>query len=155
MLSRITSAILTVTALSGLLSISHSPAYGQETYSKRTDTLEVSGRQVVFYALSQIEVDTLKGIQAEAMNEAVADFQLYFPRVTRWLKTVELPCSFITAAVIRFHLSGGRSWIFDRAQATASIGMILTDGMRQPALFPGVDTDSGWIEQIKTYYKLK
>ena len=60
-----------------------------------------------------------------------------------------------SAAIMEFRLSGGRVWFFNRIRDTTAVGMILTDGVRQPSIFPGVDTDSGWVQQIKSNYLLK
>ena len=118
------------------------------------DTSVVSGRQVVFYSMSQAEIDTASGDQGE-INEAMSDFQTYVASVSKWLRSVRLQSTFIDAPVIKLRLSHSRSWVFVRSRQDVQLGMILTDGVNVPICLPGVDTDSSWIQRIKTFYKLK
>jgi hypothetical protein len=129
-------------------------ACSQKASLGKGDTCEVSGRTVVFYSMSQPEIDSLSGDQGE-INEAMSDFHFYVAQVSRWLKSVRLKSAYTESPVIKFRLSHGRSWVFDRSHEEEQIGMMLTDGENVPFRSVGVDTDTSWIQQIKAYYKLK
>ena len=124
-------------------------ALSQGTNEQVEESLVVFGRQVVFYGPNQAEIDSLKGVEWEAMNEVVGDFQFCLPGVNRWLETAGIPSQFSVARFIRFRLAGDRWRDFDRLKEKAPLGMILTDGVWDPACFPGVNVESGWIEETR------
>jgi hypothetical protein len=89
------------------------------------------------------------------MDEVLSDFQWYVSSVAKWLRTVKLPIDVTAAPVLRFEYAHHRTWLFDRSKDTIQVGMILTDGINPPSVFPAVNTDTGWILQIKSFYHLK
>lgn len=143
-----------IAALLFISLLSYTCGFAQEIPVGKGDTSKVSGRKVVFYCQSQAEIDTSGGDQGE-ITEAISDFRFYVANVSKWLKGVRLQSSFVDSPVIKFQLSHGRSWVFVRSHQDVQLGMILTNGVNVPTCLPGVDTDSSWIQRIKTFYKLK
>ncbi len=137
------------------MTVSSSPAHTQGESGKPADTLKVSGKRVVFYSVSQAEYDRLSSSEAEEMDEVLSDYQFYVDGVAKWLRTVSIPIDVTAAPILRFEYGPNLTWYFDRSKDTTKVGMILADGISPPLLFPAVDTDSGWIAQITSFYHLR
>ncbi len=143
-------------ALLGLcMTVSTRLTHAQGKPGEPGDTLKVSGKRVVFYSISQAEYDGLSGSESEQMDEVLSDFQFYVAGVAKWLRTVKIPVDVTAAPVLRFEYDCHGIWYFDRSKDTIKVGMILADGISPPSLFRAVDTDSGWITQIKSFYHLR
>ena len=128
--------------------LSFSTTYG----GTADDTLYVSGNAVVFFGPTQPEYDSLNENRQAEMNEVISDFYHYHSEVTPFLERNGIK-DFITAkALITIQLTGTEIRSFRRQNFKHAMGMIMSDGKREPKVYLGVATDFDLIEMFKDFF---
>ena len=119
------------------------------------DTLQVSGKAVVFYAPSQKEYDSLSDDAKTEIDEVLSDFYYHRENVVSYLKSNMIQ-DFLTDSVkIVLKLSGNKSRIFMKKDFDQEIGVIMTDGKKEPKIYPGVATNIELIDMFKEYFGIQ
>lgn len=121
---------------------------------KSKDTVRVEGRVAVFYALSQVELDSLSPEDQEAYNELLSDFHEYAGRLGRNLDMHGIKHILTGSRYVEVK-AGRKTYCYDKAKLEEEVGVILSDGRKQPKVIPGLFTDSEVMPTVIKYYSLK
>ncbi len=121
---------------------------------KSKDTERVEGRVAVFYALSQAELDSLSPEDQEAYNELLSDFYEYTGRLGRNLDKHGIKHILTGSRYIEVK-AGRETYCYEKTKLEEEVGVILSDGRKQPKVIPGLFTDSEVMPTVAKYYSLK
>lgn len=121
---------------------------------KGKDTVRVEGRVAVFYALSQAELDSLSTEDQVAYNELLSDFYEYSGRLGRNLDRHGIKHILTGSRYVEFK-AGRKTYCYDKTKLEEEVGVILSDGRRQPKVIPGLFIDEEIMPTVTEYYSLK
>lgn len=121
---------------------------------KGNDTVRVEGRMAVFYALSQAELDSLSPEDQEAYNELLSDFYEYSGRLGHYLDKHGIKHILTGSRHVEVK-AGSKTYCYDKTKLKEEVGVILSDGRKQPKIIPGLFTDSEVMPAVVKYYSLK
>ncbi|WP_018507914.1 hypothetical protein [Thiobacillus thioparus] len=108
---------------------------------------------VVFYAPSQAELDSLSPEDQEAYNELLSDFYEYTKRLSHNLDKHGIK-HILTGSRYVETKAGKKTYCYDKTKLEDEVGVILTDGRKQPQVIPGLFTDSEIMPNVVKYYLL-
>ena len=118
------------------------------------DTLFVSGRAVVFFGPSQSEYLSMTDREKDGIDERLYDFYHYRGKVLDFLKLNDIQ-EFSTAKLkIQVLLKGTANRIYYRRSLDHFVGLIMTDGVREPRVFLGPATDADLIWMFEDFFSL-
>lgn len=120
----------------------------------REDIFSVSGRVAVFYALSQVEFDSLHPEDQEAYTTLYSDFLEYVGRLGGHLDERSIKYVLTGARFIEFRV-GKKPYCFDKTALDLEVGVIFSDGRKQPKVIPGLFTDAEIMPTVTKYYSLR
>ncbi len=119
------------------------------------DTLDVSGKAVVFFGPSQAEYVSMSDSEKDKIDETLYDFYHYRRKVLAFLELNNIR-EFSTGHLkIRIQLEGNESIIYYRRGFGQVVGVIMTDGHYQPEIFLGAATDSSLVSMFKEFFDLE
>jgi len=121
---------------------------------KNKDTARVVGRVTVFYAPSQAELDSLSPEDREAYNELLSDFYEYRGRLGHNLDKHGIKHILTGSRYIEVK-AGRKTYCYDKTKLEEEVGVILSDGRKQPKVIPGLFTDEEIMPTVTEYYSLK
>jgi len=119
------------------------------------DTLVVGGKAVVFFGLPTTEYQAMTDKEKDAIDEELYDFLHYRIKVLSFLESNDIQ-EFLTALPkIQIQLAGSESITYNRRDFDQLFGLIMTDGVREPAVFLGAATQSELISMFEAYFGLQ
>ena len=121
---------------------------------KSKDTVKVSGRVVVFYAISQLQLDSLSLDDREAYTELLSDFYEYSGRLGGYLDKHGIKHILTGSRYIEIE-AGNKTCCYDKTKLEEDVGVILSDGKKQPKIVPGLFTDLEILPVVAEYYAVK
>jgi hypothetical protein len=119
------------------------------------DTLQVSGKAVVFYVPSQKEYDLLSDDAKTELDEVLSDFYYHQENVVSYLKSNMIQDFLTHSAKIMIKLNGNKSLAFMKRDFDQEIGVIMTDGKKEPKIYSGVATDIDLINMFKEFFRIQ
>lgn len=129
-------------------------AYAGRCPGKDKDTERVSGRVAVFYAPSQAQFSSLSQDDQEAYTELLSDFYEYVGLLGRFLGKHGIKHILTGSRYIEVK-AGGKAYCYDKKKLEDELGVILSDGKKQPKLIQGIFTDTEMVPTVVEYYSLK
>jgi hypothetical protein len=142
-----------IVTLGLILLVMASPVSAQDL-DPDNDSLEVAGRAVVFFGPSQAEYLSMTHDEKDAIDEALYDFYHYRGKVLDFLEVNNIDEFSTAKRRIKVYLNGERVRIYDRRDFDHVVGLIMTNGQREPKVFLGPATDVEWIMMIEDYFGL-
>ncbi|MDP2787341.1 MAG: hypothetical protein Q8O79_04620 [Pseudomonadota bacterium] len=121
---------------------------------KSKDTERISGRMAVFYAPSQAQFNSLSQEDQEAYTELLSDFYEYTGRLGRFLDKHGIKHILTGSRYIEVK-AGGKAYCYDKTKLEEELGVLLSDGKKQPKLVQGAFTDLEMMPTVVDYYSLK
>ena len=118
------------------------------------DTVHVSGKAVVFFGPSQAEYLSMSDQKKNEINKLLYDFYHYRGEVLSFLELNEINEINTARSKIFIELDGKKTIIYDRKDFGKVVGLIMTDGHREPKIFLGAATDSQIIDMCYKYFDL-
>jgi len=122
---------------------------------KNPAQLLVSGPRVVFFSLSETERDSIARMEGLEIDDVLDDFNYTTGKVAVALHRRGITVDFTTAPVILVKLANGKVRRFERRQASDPVGMVLTDGVREPQFLPGMGTEQELLTTIQEFFGVK
>ncbi|MCP3924325.1 MAG: hypothetical protein GY714_17255 [Desulfobacterales bacterium] len=122
---------------------------GEEINNK---TLNVKGRCVIFFGLTQNEFDSYSEEGQDEINEVISDFYHYRNEALPFLKDKGINYYFTAMDKIKIKLQNNNTITFERKKLKHIVGVILTDG-KNPKVYSSVITD--YINIFKEYFKFQ
>lgn len=117
--------------------------------------LKVEGPTVVFFAPTQTERDSIMESEGLEAGKLFDDFDYYAGKATAFLRKRNLPVEFTTTQTILIHLKSGTVRKFERHSIPEHVGVIVTDGLREPGLIAGAQSDEDLVLEFKDFFHLK
>jgi hypothetical protein len=127
---------------------------GKQTPSPPAE-LQVEGPRVVFFAPTQTERDSIMQIEGLEAGKVFDDFDYYAGKAISFLRKRNLAVEFTTTQTILIHLKSGTVRKFERRSIPDYVGVILTDGMQEPGLIAGAQSDEDLVLEFKSFFHLK
>lgn len=121
---------------------------------KGEDTFRVSGRVAVFYAHSQVEFDSLPPEDQEAYTALYSDFLEYLGRLGSYLDKRSIKHVLTGARFIEVRV-GKKTSCYDKTKFDLEVGVILSDGKKQPLVIQGLFTDLEVMPTFAEFYSPK
>lgn len=131
-----------------------SHVFAEPCSGKSKDIVKVSGRVVVFYAISQMQLDLLSQDDREAYTELLSDFYEYAGRLGRYLDKQGIKHILTGSRFIKVK-AGKKTYCYDKTKFEEEVGVILSDGKKQPKVVHGLFTDFEISPVVDEYYSLK
>lgn len=128
-------------------------AFAESCTCKSKVTVRVSGRTVVFYTLSQPEFDSLSSEDQEAYTELLSDFYEYSERLGHYFDKHGIKHILTGSRHVEVKV-GNKTYCYDKTKLKEEVGVILSDGRKQPKVIPGLFTDSEVMPAVVKYYSL-
>ena len=121
------------------------------------DTLEISGKTVVFFSITKSEYDSIvtKAGTANEIDETLSDFSHYSGIVIDSLNKTGINSSISTAHFFKIINSDGKYSYFSRSDKEQIVGVIIFDGRKEPQYHFGVATDADYFDMIENYFYKK
>jgi hypothetical protein len=119
------------------------------------DTLVVAGRAVVFFGPSDTEYMAMTDDEKNAIDEELYDFLHYRIKALPFLESNDIQ-EFLTALPkIQIQLTGAQTTTYTRREFDHFVGLIMTDGLKEPEVFLGAATKSELIRLFEAYFGLQ
>ncbi len=117
-------------------------------------SLVVQGAVVVFFEPTKAEGDSIT--QSEGIDNAAMldDYDLASGKTAVYLSRKKIPYQFTTSQTIFVKLSNGKVRRFDRKAIPDLVGMILSDGVKEPRLVSGSAAEQALIFQINDFFRI-
>jgi hypothetical protein len=117
--------------------------------------LQVSGVHVVFFGPARAERDSIARMEGLEIDDIIDDFNLSAGKTAVFLNHAGIPSEFTESRFIIVKVGQATFRTFDRWSIQDPVGMILTDGVREPRVVPGRGTDRDLLIEIREYYHLE
>jgi len=114
-----------------------------------------AGPRVIFYSPATAERDSIVRLEGTGIAQLLDDFDYYSGRASSFLRQNRIRAEFTSELLIPVRGREGRIGGVTRAQLEDIFGAILTDGVQEPRVLPGVLTDEELIVEVRSYYRLK
>jgi hypothetical protein len=118
------------------------------------DTLNVSGRAVVFFGPSQSEYLAMSHEQKDAIDEELYDFYHNRGEVSRFLSSNAIQVLSTGRHKIQIQFDDNQSVTYLREDFDGPVGLILTDGRQEPLILPGAAAVSEMTTLFEEFFDL-
>ncbi len=118
------------------------------------DTLQVSGKAVVFFGPSWAEYLSMSDEEKDEIDEELYYFYHYRGKVLPFLELNKIQEFSTARSKIEIQLAGDATTIYFRRGFDHVVGLIMTDGEHDPEVFLGAATDVDLISMFKEYFGL-
>ena len=119
------------------------------------DKVQVSGKAIVFYSLSQGEYDSLSSDDQEAYTELLSDFYAYSGQIGKYLDQQRIVHILTGSRYIEVKNVGKTTYCYDKKTFEDEVGMILSNGNKRPKVISGVVVEMEALRIIRKYFLLK
>lgn len=119
------------------------------------EKLRIPGKAVVFFSLSQGEYDLLSAEDQEAYTELLSDFYTYSGKIGKYLDQQHIAHILTGSRYIEVKSIGKKIYCYDKKVSEDEVGMILTNGRKQPKIISGVIVETEALPIIRKYFSLK
>jgi hypothetical protein len=116
--------------------------------------LQVEGPAVVFFAPTQTERDSIMQMEGLEAGKVFDDFDYYAGRASSFLRKRSLRVEFTTTHTIHIRLKSGTVRKFERRSIPEHVGVILTDGLQEPGLIAGAQSDEDLLPEFRDFFHL-
>lgn len=113
------------------------------------------GPRVIFYSPTMAERDSIIRVEGVEIAQLLDDFDYYAGRASSFLRQNRIRAEFTSDPLIPVRTREARIRLFERAKLEDIFGAILTDGVQEPSVLPGVPTDEEILAEIRSFYRLK
>jgi hypothetical protein len=118
------------------------------------DSIIVSGKSVIFFAPSQAEYDVLSKDSESEIDEILSDFYYYIENLIPSLDGAGLEYYILDHDKIQIELTDGRKVSLKKTELGNEVGMILTNGKKDPKVVIRLGTDFDMWLIIKEFFCL-
>jgi hypothetical protein len=101
------------------------------------------------------ERDSIIRVEGVEIAQLLDDFDYYAGRASSFLRQNRIRAEFTSDPLIPVRTREARIRLFERAKLEDIFGAILTDGVQEPSVLPGVPTDEEILAEIRSFYRLK
>jgi len=115
----------------------------------------VAGVAVVFFEPTTTEGDSLVRLSGVELADVFDDFDLASGRAAVYVKSLEIPVVSTSKPLILVKLANAKIRVFERGKIPEYIGMILTDGVQEPRLVPGITDERRLIVEINEFFRIR
>ena len=119
------------------------------------ETLVVAGEAVVFFRLSNTEYLAMTGEEKDTIDEEFYEFLHHRIKALPFLESNDIQEFLTVLPKIQIQLSGAESITYMRSDFDHLFGLIMTDGVNEPVVFPGAATRSELIGMFAEYFGLQ
>lgn len=119
------------------------------------DKVQISGKAVVFFSLSQGEYDLLSSEDQEAYTELLSDFYTYSGQIGKYLDQQRIAHILTGSRYIEVKNVGKTIYCYDKKAFEDAVGMILTNGKKRPKVISGVAVETEAFPIIRKYFSLR
>jgi len=125
-----------------------------ENLEKRSDTITVSGKSIVFFSISQKEYDEVLKKEGEesGIDEVLDDFNFYASEVADSLKRAGIKPIMTASRTFAILKDNGELNYISRDSKKGITGVLLFDGETKPVLDYGVGTDIDYFTLVNEYF---
>ncbi len=109
---------------------------------------------VVFFGPTKSEGDSISRSEGMDIADMLDEFDYASGKAAVYLSSKKIPYRFTTSQSIFVKLTNGKVRRFDRKAIPDLVGMILTDGIREPRLVSGSAEDKALIHQINDFFRI-
>jgi hypothetical protein len=120
-----------------------------------TEPQVISGARIIFFSPTHVERDSIARAEGLEIDDLLDDFALSSGRAAVYAAKLGIAVEYTDSPVILVRLDKGRVRPFDRKNFSGLVGMILTDGVREPQLLPGGESDRELIAAINEFFRVK
>jgi hypothetical protein len=113
------------------------------------------GPRVVFYSPTMAERDSIIRLEGIDIAQLLDDFDYYAGRGSSFLRQHRIRAEFTSDTLIPVRGREARIRLLERAKLEDIFGAILTDGIQEPRVLPGVVSDEEFIAEVRSFYRLK
>lgn len=113
------------------------------------------GPRVIFYSPTMAERDSIIRIEGPDIAQLLDDFDYYTGRVSSFLRQHLIRVEFSSDSLIAARAREARIRLFERAKLGDIFGAILTDGVQEPRVFPGLVNEDEFVAEVRNFYRLK
>jgi hypothetical protein len=117
-----------------------------------SDTIDVTGKAVVFFGVTQREYDSLLVDKNSGIDAAWDDFTYYADKLMPYLDSLKIETAVISSPIVRIWVKGDNPRVYHTKKLDDILGIIMTDGAQQPQILLGVTTDDDWKDNIRKYF---
>jgi len=118
-------------------------------------SLPPAGPRVIFYSPAPAGRDSIIRLEGTDIAQLLDDFDYYTGRASSFLRQNRIRAEFTSDPLIPVRAREARLRIVEREKLEDIVGAILTDGVQEPRVLPGVLTDEELIVEVRSYYRLK
>ena len=117
--------------------------------------LPPAGPRVVFYSPTMAERDSIIRLEGTDIAQLLDDFDYYAGRASSFLRQQRIRAEFTSDPLIPMRAREARVRIVERGKLEDIFGALLTDGVQEPRVLPGVVSDEEFIAEVRSFYRLK
>lgn len=119
------------------------------------ELLKVTGKAVIFFAPSIQEHEAFLQQEQQKTKVPVEELQFYRDQVNAFLSFNQIQDLWTTSLTIQITQTNQASITLERKMFDEPIGVILTDGKREPKVSSGVSTYIELVLMIRRYFRLQ
>jgi hypothetical protein len=118
-------------------------------------SLPPAGPRVIFYSPTMAERDSIIRIEGPDIAQLLDDFDYYTGRASSYLRQNIIRAEFTSDPLISVRGREARIRILERVKLEDFFGAILTDGLQEPRVLPGVVAEDEFVAEVRNFYRLK
>jgi hypothetical protein len=119
-------------------------------YAAPSDSVLIEGKSVVFFMLSQKEISEAEN---SISNDEFTEFQYQGAQVIEQLEETEIHSFFTSARYLEVAMAGDQVNInFDRISERKKLGVILSDGIKQPKYLFFIAPSEDYMAEIAAFF---
>ena len=115
----------------------------------------VTGPKVLFFEPTQVERDSIIRVDGMEMAQLFDDFDYNAARASGFVKARGIPVQVTSNPELMVRLETGVIRKFERKFFADVVGVLLTDGVQEPRLLPGMLTEEELIAEFTSFFRLQ
>lgn len=140
-----------VVVLAFLATVSAQTTFGQEAKSQGP----IAGPAVIFFGPTKAEGDSLVQLSGLELADVFDEFDLAAGKAAVYAKNRGLQVQFTTSPITLLKLPNKKIRAVDRRTIPEYVGMILTDGVQEPRIVPGIADERRLFVEINEFFNIK
>jgi hypothetical protein len=118
-------------------------------------SLPPPGPRVIFYSPTMAERDSIIHVEGAEIAQLLDDVDYYTGRASSFLRQHGIRAEFTSDPLIPVRGRDARIRVFERAKLEDIFGALLTDGVQEPRVLPGVVNEDEFVAEVRSFYQLK
>lgn len=118
-------------------------------------SLPPAGPRVIFYSPTMTERDSIIRVEGTDIAQLLDDFDYYAGRASSFLRQNRIRAEFTSDPLIPVRTRDARIRLVERVKLEDIVGTVMSDGIQEPRVLPGVLAEDEFVAEVRRFYPLQ